>query len=303
MPAKSDLAAPSAPAPPFSDSLAALRERISPLAEFSKPPLGVVLGSGLGGLADSIESPTVIPYREIPGLAASTAAGHRGEFIVGQLASRPIIAMAGRLHVYEGHSLEDVTRPVALMAGIGISQLVVSCAAGGLNPAFSVGDLVLLNEHSSWLDGKLGAPPATIQSNAPGTSPTATSEPSAPGWFRRRLNTCAPELEQIAQQTARDHGFQLRRGMYLAVSGPNYETRAECRMMRSLGADLVGMSTVPEILCASSAGVQTLGVSVVTNLALPDAPMAADHADVLDVCEQAADRLQQIVRAIATHGA
>jgi purine-nucleoside phosphorylase len=254
-------------------------------------------------LADSIESPTVIPYREIPGLAASTAAGHRGEFIVGQLASRPIIAMAGRLHVYEGHSLEDVTRPVALMAGIGISQLVVSCAAGGLNPAFSVGDLVLLNEHSSWLDGKLGAPPATIQSNAPGTSPTATSEPSAPGWFRRRLNTCAPELEQIAQQTARDHGFQLRRGMYLAVSGPNYETRAECRMMRSLGADLVGMSTVPEILCASSAGVQTLGVSVVTNLALPDAPMAADHADVLDVCEQAADRLQQIVRAIATHGA
>lgn len=257
-----------------------------------------MLGSGLGGLADSIDSPTVIPYREIPGLAASTAAGHRGEFIVGQLASRPIIAMAGRLHVYEGHSLQDVTRPVALMAGIGISQLVVSCAAGGLNPAFSVGDLVLINEHSSWLDGKLGAPPVAVPTTTP-----SPPERSVPDSFRRRLNTCAPELAQIAQRTARKHGFQLRHGMYLAVSGPNYETRAECRMMRNLGADLVGMSTVPEILCASSAGVQTLGVSVVTNLALPDAPITADHADVLDVCEQAADRLQQIVRAIATHGA
>ncbi|KLU05374.1 Purine nucleoside phosphorylase [Rhodopirellula islandica] len=285
--------------PDFSESLAALRAKSPVLTESSKPPLGVVLGSGLGGLADAIESPTVIPYGEIPGLAASTAAGHRGEFIVGHLASRPIIAMAGRLHVYEGHSLPDVTRPVALMAGIGISELVVSCAAGGLNPGFSVGDLVLLDEHSSWLDGKLGAPPTLFQA----AECPAPEQASATGWFRRHLSTCDPQLDQIAHQTARKHGFRLRRGMYLAVSGPNYETRAECRMMRGLGADLVGMSTVPEILCASSAGVRTLGISVVTNLALPDAPVTADHADVLEVCERAANRLQQIVRAIATHGA
>ncbi|WDQ14586.1 purine-nucleoside phosphorylase [Rhodopirellula sp. P2] len=287
------------PLPDFSESLAALQAKIPVLRESPHPPLGVVLGSGLGGLADAIESPTVIPYREIPGLAASTAAGHRGEFIVGHLASRPIIAMAGRLHVYEGHSLPDVTRPVALMAGIGISELVVSCAAGGLNPSFSVGDLVLIHEHSSWLGGKLGAPPTLFQSPINPSSAPA----SAAGWFQRRLSTCDPTLDQIAHQTAHKHGFELRRGMYLAVNGPNYETRAECRMMRGLGADLVGMSTVPEILSASSAGVRTIGISVVTNLALPDAPVTADHADVLEVCERAADRLQQIVRAIATHGA
>ncbi|MEO9933967.1 purine-nucleoside phosphorylase [Rhodopirellula bahusiensis] len=295
MPANSNLAAAADSVPDLSESLSAFRAKAPILKEFEKAPLGVVLGSGLGGLADAIESPTIVPYKEIPGLAASTASGHRGEFLIGSLASRPVIAMAGRLHVYEGHSLRDVTRPAALMAGLGISELVVSCAAGGLNPNFDVGDLVLLNEHSSWLDGKLGAPPITFE--AP------NEQASAAGCFRRRMSTCDAQLDAIAHQTAREHGFQLRRGMYLAVNGPNYETRAECRMMRQLGADLVGMSTVPELLCASSAGVRTLGISVVTNLALPDAPATADHADVLEVCERAAERLQQIVRAIATHGA
>lgn len=299
MPIKFDRPAVTDSAPDLSESLAALRDRAPILAKFEKPPLGVVLGSGLGGLADAIESPTIVPYAEIPGLAASTASGHRGEFLIGHLASRPVIAMAGRLHVYEGHSLRDVTRPVALMAGLGINELVVSCAAGGLNPNFNVGDLVLLNEHSSWLDGKLGAPPTSFQR----TNDSANESAAATGCFRRSMSTCDPQLDAIAHQTAHTNGFELRRGMYLAVNGPNYETRAECRMMRRLGADLVGMSTVPELLCAASAGVRTLGISVVTNLALPDAPATADHADVLEVCERAAERLQQIVRAIATHGA
>lgn len=300
-----------APAPDLSESLAAIRAKAPILTEFQKAPLGVVLGSGLGGLADAIESPAIVPYADIPGLAASTASGHRGEFLIGRLASRPIIAMAGRLHVYEGHSLRNVTRPVALMTGLGIRELIVSCAAGGLNPHFEVGDLVLLTEHSSWLDGKLGAPPILFEEPEVSTTANASNAStasnglncSAAGWFRRRLSTCDPQLNAIAHRTAREHEFELRRGMYLAVNGPNYETRAECRMMRQLGADLVGMSTVPELLCASSAGVRTLGISVVTNLALPDAPATADHADVLDVCERAAERLQQIVRAIATHGA
>ncbi|PHQ35580.1 purine-nucleoside phosphorylase [Rhodopirellula bahusiensis] len=299
MPANSNLAAAADSVPDLSESLSAFRTKAPILKEFEKAPLGVVLGSGLGGLADAIESPTIVPYKEIPGLAASTASGHRGEFLIGSLASRPVIAMAGRLHVYEGHSLRDVTRPAALMAGLGISELVVSCAAGGLNPNFDVGDLVLLNEHSSWLDGKLGAPPISFQRS----NVSANESAAATGCFRRSLSTCDPQLDAIAHQTAHTNGFELRRGMYLAVNGPNYETRAECRMMRQLGADLVGMSTVPELLCAASAGVRTLGISVVTNLALPDAPATADHADVLDVCEQAAERLQQIVRAIATHGA
>ncbi|ELP29821.1 purine-nucleoside phosphorylase [Rhodopirellula baltica] len=299
MPIKFNRPAVTDSAPDLSESLSALRDKAPILAKLEKAPLGVVLGSGLGGLADAIESPTIVPYAEVPGLAPSTASGHRGEFLIGHLASRPIIAMAGRLHVYEGHSLRDVTRPVALMAGIGINELVVSCAAGGLNPQFKVGDLVLLSEHSSWLDGKLGAPPISLQQ--PNDLPNESN--AAAKCFRRSLNTCDPQLDAIAHQTAHANGFELRRGMYLAVNGPNYETRAECRMMRQLGADLVGMSTVPELLCANSARVRTLGISVVTNLALPDAPATADHADVLEVCERAADRLQQIVRAIATHGA
>ncbi|MCC9658238.1 purine-nucleoside phosphorylase [Rhodopirellula halodulae] len=274
----------------LSVQIAELRKRAPILDDFSSRPLGVILGSGLGGLADSIESPVTVSYREIPGLAGSTAAGHRGEFLVGFLESRPIVAMAGRLHTYEGHAIADVTRPVALMAGVGVDRLLVSCAAGGLNPSYSVGDLVILSDHSSWLHGKLGA--------LPQPDLTGAGVPT----FRRSLQTCDVELHRIAKETARQNSFDLHRGMYLAVTGPNYETRAECRMMRRLGADLVGMSTVPELLLAASKGVRTLGIAVVTNLALPDAPATADHKEVLDVCGQAADRLQQIVRAIALDG-
>lgn len=251
--------------------------------------LGVVLGSGLGGLADQIQEPIAVAYGDLPGLPPSTAAGHRGQFIFGRLEGTPVVAMAGRLHVYEGHPLTTVTRPIAMLAEMGVTDLVVSCAAGGLNPRLTTGDLVLLDERISWLAGRMGAPVFPAQANP-------SDWPPQP---RPKARTTDPELARLADQVAAEHPFSLHRGTYLATTGPTYETRAECRMMRAIGVDVVGMSTVPELIAAESMSVRTLGLAVVTNMALPDSPVTADHADVLAVSRAAGDRLESIVRRVA----
>jgi len=254
------------------------------LLDFStKPLLGIVLGSGLGDLADAIETPTCIPYGDVPGLPTSTASGHRGQFIIGSLAGTPVIAMAGRLHAYEGHTLATLTTPIALMCSVGAKAIVVSCAAGAINPTYQTGDLVLLDEQISWLHGKMGAQP-----------PWGRNGPA-----QRTLSTCSASLAEIAWKTSHQESLGLRRGMYLAMNGPNYETRTECRMLRTLGVDLVGMSTVAELHTAAGMGVPTIGFGVVTNVAIPDAPVVADHTEVLEVCSKSGFRLQQIVHAIA----
>ncbi|WP_283430542.1 purine-nucleoside phosphorylase [Neorhodopirellula lusitana] len=282
----------------------------------AQPPVAIVLGSGLGGLADLISSPTSVPYGEIPGLATTTAAGHRGEFLLGWLAGAPVIAMAGRLHAYEGHSIDAVTRPMALMASLEPRAVIVSCAAGGLNPRYEAGDLVLIDEHMSLLHGLLGF--GNLTADLPGQSQLSPSEhvqgqpiPADSGaeseekalstWPANRYGgpTCDERLAAIAMATSRRDEFRLHSGSYLAVTGPNYETRAECRMMRSWGFDLVGMSTVPELVLASRAGLPTLAIAVVTNMAVPDAPQAASHDDVLAVSSTAGVRLQSVVEAIA----
>lgn len=265
-------------------------------AGLNQPPVAVVLGSGLGGLADSILDPVAIGYGQIPGLASSTAAGHRGEFLLGYLGNgkqktAPIIAMAGRLHAYEGHSIEALTRPMAIMASLKPGAVVVSCAAGGLNPRYCPGDLVIIDEHMSLLHGKLG----TGGKWGANESDLGIQHP---GW-RSEQPTCDKRLAELAESHARDNGFQLHRGSYLAVTGPTYETRAECRMMRAWGFDLVGMSTVPEVTLASGAGLPTLAIAVVTNMAVPDAPQSTNHADVLAVSSAAGARLETIVRVIA----
>jgi purine-nucleoside phosphorylase len=253
--------------------------------------IAVVLGSGLGGLADSIEQPTTIRYEQIPGFPAATATGHRGEFLLGRLAGARIIAMAGRLHAYEGHSLDSLTRGMSIMAALAPSAVVVSCAAGGLNPRYQIGDLVIIDEHLCLLHGQMGA--SCID--------TSGDEHDPMQGFRRSLPTCDQQLATIAEQTSRKPGshFSLKRGTYLAVNGPNYETRAECRMMRKWGVDLVGMSTVPELILASRQGLRAIGIAVVTNMAIPDAPATASHDDVLAVSTSAGVNLHAIVHAIA----
>ena len=253
--------------------------------KLDQPPVAVVLGSGLSGLADAINDSVAVAYYAIPGLARSTASGHRGEFLLGRLETTPIIAMAGRLHAYEGHSVEALSRPMALMTALRPRAVVVSCAAGGLNPRYETGDLVLIDEHLSFLHGKMGMGGRSLRAESPR--------------HRSGRPTCDQSLAGLAERTARETNFRLHRGSYLAVTGPNYETRAECRMMRSWGFDLVGMSTVPEVVLASSAGVPTLAVGVVTNMAVPDAAQTASHEDVLAVSSAAGNRLELIVREIA----
>ncbi|MEM6363324.1 MAG: purine-nucleoside phosphorylase [Planctomycetota bacterium] len=261
--------------------------RLAPEGSFrGQPILGVVLGSGLGGLADQIETPHCISFRDMPGLPGTTATGHRGQFIVGTLSGCPIVAMAGRLHFYEGHPLETVTHPIRIMHAAGISSLVVSCAAGGLNPRLQTGDLAVLDETISWIGAAMGQLPnvsSAIELPVPRPRPLRTDQ----------------RLVDVAKAVAHRDGFTLHRATYLAVNGPNYETRAECRMMRTIGVDVVGMSTVPECLMAASLGMRLLPIAVVTNMAIPDAPVTAAHDDVLDVSNRAGVKLQQIVIAIA----
>lgn len=265
--------------------------------------VAVVLGSGLSGLSDAIENVKSIRYDQIPGLASTTAAGHRGAFLLGNLGESRIIAMAGRLHAYEGHCLETLTRPMKLMASLNPQAVIVSCAAGGLNPRFAEGDVALIDEHISFLHGQIGG--GLGPGNAgPGNEPNGGNTPSGEvAWPANRsgLPTCDVRLAELAEKAARERQFALRRGTYLATTGPTYETRAECRMMRTWGIDLVGMSTVPEVVWASRLGLRTLAVGVVTNMAVPDAPQTANHEDVLAVSSAAGEKLEHIVREIANH--
>lgn len=256
------------------------------LSDTASPLLAVVLGSGLGGMADTIEISTTIRFDELPGFPAATASGHRGEFLLGRLAGVRVIAMAGRLHAYEGHDMDSLSRGMALLAALNPGAVIVSCAAGGLNPRYRTGDLVIIDEHINLLHGQMG-----IALSVAGTT----------DGHRSGRPTCDPRFAEIAEQVEQREGHEgrIHRGTYLAVSGPNYETRAECRMMRNWGADLVGMSTVPEVVLSSRAGLRTIAIGVVTNMAVPDAPATASHDDVLAVSSQAGARLQRIVVAIA----
>ncbi len=244
------------------------------------PKVAIILGSGLGGIADRIDRVLTIPFADIPGFAASTAGGHRGELILGNLQGERVVAMAGRLHRYEGHSRAQVALPVATMSALGATTLIVSNAAGGLNPDFSVGDLVVIRDHIDWLGG---GPDGHVTSPAP------------VGVFRQDEVYC-PVLGDAAVRSGLRHGFVVHHGTYLATLGPNYETRAEYRMMRRLGADLAGMSTVPEAITAARHGMKVLAVSMVSNVANPDAPQVADHAEVLAAGQLAGSKLERIVR-------
>lgn len=243
------------------------------------PHSAVILGSGLGDLASEIESGDRLPFASIPGFAKSTAAGHRGELVFGFLNKIPIIALAGRLHCYEGWTIEQVTFPVKLLAELGVRQLIVSNAAGGLRPYFHVGDLLVIRDHINWI-------PSRQHSITP--LPLLT----------RGATPYCPKLAKSALAAGRQEGIPMHEGTYLATLGPTYETRAEYRMMRRIGADCVGMSTVPEVLQAQRQGMQVLALSMISNVARPDAGEETDHQEVLDAGKIAAPRLRAIVQQV-----
>lgn len=246
-----------------------------------QPVVAIILGSGLGDLAESIEHPIAVPYQEIPGFKTSSAKGHRGELILGELEQTPIVAMAGRLHRYEGWSNDDIAFPIQLMSSLGAKTLIVSNAAGGVSPKLSVGDIVVIRDHINWLGG-------TSQRNQTIFAPSPL----------RSGALYDGAMSSVAMRVAIERQFNAWEGTYLATLGPNYETRSEYRMMRKIGADVAGMSTVPEVLAASALGMRILGLSMVSNVANPDIAVVADHAEVLEAGVAAAAKMEAIVRGV-----
>jgi purine-nucleoside phosphorylase len=273
-----------------------------------RPATGIILGSGLGGLAEQICDPVVLSYEDIPGFGVSSAGGHRGELILGAIDASPVIAMAGRFHRYEGWSNEQVAFPVKLMARLGAQRLIVSNAAGGVNPKFRVGDIVVIRDHLNFMGGCDFRGSGGLQTFCSPTDPKSNELCMAPEHqatvgaecpsLMRGNETYDSELSRIAFQVGRRAGFNVYPGTYLATLGPNYETRSEYRMMRRIGADVAGMSTVPEVLAGSAAGMRILGLSMVSNVANPDQPTKADHAEVLEAGISAAVKLESIVREV-----
>lgn len=248
-----------------------------------EPEVALILGTGLGRLADEIDVEAAFPYAELPHFPLSTVETHTGRLLLGTLEGRPVVAMHGRFHRYEGYTLDRVVFPVRVMGLLGARTLVVSNVSGGLNPLWDVGDLVLLDDHINLLgDNPLVGP----NPDALGPRFPDMSEP-----YDRRL-------QSLVQATALEEGLVLRRGVYVAVPGPNLETRAEYRMLRALGADVVGMSTVPEVIAARHMGIRVLGLSIITDACLPDALEPADVATIIRVAGEAEPRLTRLIRAV-----
>jgi purine-nucleoside phosphorylase len=245
-----------------------------------EPEVGIILGTGLGGLADEISVDASIPYHSLPGFPLSTVESHAGRLLLGRLGKRPVVAMQGRFHRYEGYALAEVTFPVRVMRALGAQTLVVSNACGGMNPLWEPGDLVLLSDHINLLgDNPL------IGSNDDRLGPR----------FPDMSDPYDAELRALTRTLAADLGIRLREGVYVAVPGPNLETRAEYRMLRAMGADVVGMSTVPEVIVASHAGMRTVGISIITDQCLPDALEPANIERIIDTAKRAEPSLTRLI--------
>ncbi len=256
-----------------------------------RPVIGLILGSGLSGLAGQIADATVIPYSDIPFFPISTVAGHAGRLVIGTLAGAPVCAMQGRFHYYEGYSMQQVTLPVRVMQRFGIDTLIVTNAAGGLNPSFAVGDIMLIEDHIN-LVGMAGVNPL-LGANLDEFGPR----------FPAVNRVYTKWLRQLATDVAQERGIDLRRGVYIQLAGPNFETAAEVRMLRAWGADAVGMSTVAETLVAHHAGMNVLGLSTITNIAIDalDAEGQPSHEEVMDAGQLIVPRLTTLLLGVLQH--
>jgi purine-nucleoside phosphorylase len=253
-------------------------------ARFARTPdAAIVLGTGLGGLAKAIEVEQSIEYGDIPGFPLSTVESHAGRLLCGTLAGKTVIAMQGRFHRYEGYSLQQVTFPVRVLRALGAPTLVVSNACGGMHPLWEAGDLMLIADHINLL----------------GDNPLLGRNDDRLGpRFPDMSQPYDPALRELARAEARRQGITLREGVYVAVTGPNLETRAEYRMLRAIGADVVGMSTVPEVIVAVHGGMRVLGVSIITDMCLPDSLEPASLDKIIGVAARAEPHLTSLITGV-----
>lgn len=267
----------------YEQAAAVIRERTD-----RRPVVGLVLGSGLGQLAETIDNPVVMPYADIPGFPVSTVQGHSGQLLLGELEGRSVVVQQGRAHFYEGYDQQKVTFPIRVMQALGVSTLILTNAAGGLNASYAVGDLMLLNDHIN-LAGMVG--------NNPLMGP---NDESLGPRFLGMAQTYDQALRGLARAAASAAEVTLHEGVYVYLSGPTFETPAECRMLRMMGADAVGMSTVPEVLAARHGGLRVLAFSGITNQAIMsiDAGLEANHEEVLEAGKLIAPRLTQVLRGV-----
>jgi purine-nucleoside phosphorylase len=248
-----------------------------------RPQVAVVLGTGLGGLADKIEASAIIPYKKIPNFPISTVASHEGRLIFGLLGGKTVVAMQGRFHFYEGYEPKEITFPIRVMAAMGIETLLISNAAGGLDLSFQAGDLMLISDHINLI----------------GQNPLRGD--NIDEWGPRFPDMTAPysrELINLARKTAKDLGIKIHKGIYVGVPGPSMETAAETRFLRMIGADAVGMSTIPEVIVAAHAGLWVLGLSVITNVNDPDNYQPAPLEQVIATAKGAEPTLVRLVEEI-----
>lgn len=252
----------------YQESAEALRSRLNGFV----PKVLLILGSGLGSLGDQVENPIRVPYAEVPHMKTSTAPDHKGQFVFGRLAGQDVAVMQGRLHTYEGWSFQDVSYPVRVLRLLGAETMIVTNAAGAVNTAFSAGDIMLITDHIK-LFGESPLCGANLEEFGPR--------------FPDMSHVYTPALQTIAEETAREQGLNLRHGVYMYFPGPQYETPAEVRLARTLGADAVGMSTVPEAIVAAHCGMQVLGFTLCTNMAagVLDQPLSSD--EVLEAASKA----------------
>jgi purine-nucleoside phosphorylase len=245
--------------------------------------IGLILGSGLGVLAEEIEEPVIIPYRDIPNFPISTVEGHAGQLIVGQLEGKRVVAMQGRFHNYEGHALHQVVYPVRVMSKLGIKMLVVTNAAGGINHGYEPGDLMLIRDHL----------------NLTGANPLIGPNDDTFGpRFPDMSEAYDPELIDLAVKVSVGQRIKLQHGVYAGLTGPSYETPAEIKYLRAIGADAVGMSTVPEVIVANHAGLRVLGISCISNMAAGVLPQKLTHNEVMETAERVKEKFIRLVKGI-----
>jgi len=245
-----------------------------------EPEVAIILGTGLDRLSEAIEEKVASPYDGIPGFPTSTVEHHVGELVLGRLAGRDVVAMNGRFHCYEGYSMQEVTFPIRVMQALGAGTLIVSAACGGMNPVYEPGDIVIIDDHINLLGGN-----PLIGPNDESLGPR----------FPDMCVPYDPDLLALAQRVALEEGIRAHKGVYVAVAGPNLETRAEYRFLRTIGADVVGMSTVPEVLVAVHGGMRVLGVTVITDKCLADALQPANIEEIIRVANEAEPKLTRIV--------
>ncbi|WP_186577980.1 purine-nucleoside phosphorylase [Aquibacillus kalidii] len=251
-----------------------------------KPQIGLILGSGLGILADEIDNPTKIKYEDIPGFPVSTVEGHAGQLVIGSLKGMQVLAMQGRFHYYEGYDLQEVTFPVRVMKQLGIETVIVTNAAGAVNPSFEPGNLMLITDHI----------------NHTGVDPLfGPNDPTLGVRFPDMTNAYTPALQQLARKAAAKLDLTIQEGVYVWNSGPSYETPAEIRMLQKLGGDAVGMSTVPEVIVARHAGMKVMGISCISNMAAGILDQPLSHEEVIETTERVKEQFLSLVKEIVAN--